>query len=789
MLKNYLLIAWRNFFRTKVISLINLTGLILGVTFSLIILFWVEDEKQVDSFHGHSSRIYNIYEVAFLEGKAEHDYSTPGLLSSEMKKRLPEVEYAAVYAWNTENTFQSGDKIIKQTGQYANEDFLKIFNYPLVAGNISAALSSTSSLAISEKMATIFFGSATNAMGKTLRYNDKDDLKVAAVFINVPANSSIQFDYLINWPLFMQQNPWFTNFGNTSPFVTVLLREGTDPAKFGEKIKDFLDIYENVEAPGYQVELRMQRYDEMYLNSQFRDGLIIGGRIEYVNIFSIVAVFILLIACINFMNLSTARAMKRAKEIGVRKVVGANRKILIGQFMTEAMVLSTASVLAAVALVYLLLPSFNFITQKQIEIPFQDLMFWLKVFGIAVATGVVAGLYPAFYISSFDPVKAIKGKLKYGTNAVVFRKGLVVFQFSLSILLIIGTIAVSKQVNFIQTKNIGFSRENLVYIPIEGELHKNYEFFAKKARSIRGVKDVTWINHAPTDIDMQTNSVYWTGKDPNSRPTFTYVSVGYDFIRTMNARMVQGKDFSPAYPGDKNGFIVNEAAVKKIGFENPINQILTINDWKGPIIGVVKDFNFRSLHEPIRPIIIHLDEKNIWGRILVRTDAGKTHEALSGLEKFCKQLNPRFPFTYEFADEDYLKQYKSEQVTGKLGRYFAGLAIFISCLGLLGLVIFSAEQRTKEIGIRKVLGASVASVFALLSKDFVMLVLIAILIATPVAWWAVNNWLLSFEYRVDLHWWMFAAAGVVAIIIALTTISFQAIKSAFANPIKSLRTE
>lgn len=789
MLKNYLLTAWRNFWRRKVISFINLTGLILGFAFSLMILLWVEDERSIDGFHKNSSRIFNIYEREYADGKVELDYSTPGLLAEEMKKQFPEVAHASVYARNNDKTFQAGDKIIKYNGQYANEDFLKVFNYKLLAGNAKDALSLPVNIAISEKMAVDLFGSVKEAIGKTIRCENRDDFSITAVFENVPANSSITFNYLINWHIFLTQNPWAKDFSNTAPFTTVMLKENADPEQFRAKIKKFLSQYNVDEGPGYSLELDMQRYDEMYLHSNLKGGHISGGRIEYVQLFSIVSIFILLIACINFMNLTTARSLKRAKEIGVRKVAGAVRGSLIVQFIGEAILMSFLAIAIALLVVYLLLPVFNSITGKHIDLPTGDLLFWMKLTAIAMVTGLIAGIYPAFYISSFNPIKALKGNMKHGSEAKLFRKGLVVFQFTLSILLIVGTIVVSRQVDFIQTKNLGYDRENLIYIPLEGDLGSKYSLFKEEAVKLPGIKNITRISSTPTDIDIYTTSVSWNGKDPTAKPSFAHISVGYDFIKSMNAKMLLGRDFSKEFVGDSVRFILNESALKKIGYEQPLNSPLSFWDMKGSIIGVVKDFHMRSLHEPIKPLIIRLGEKETWGSILVRTEAGKVKAALGSLDKLCRQLNPKFPFTYQFADEEYQKLYTGELMIGTLSKCFAALAIFISCLGLLGLVIFTAEQRTKEIGIRKVLGASVGSVFSLLSKEFVKLVLIAIVIATPIAWWAINNWLQSFEYKVDISWWMFAIAGMAALLIALVTVSFQAIKAALANPVKSLRAE
>jgi putative ABC transport system permease protein len=789
MLITNLVNAWRNFRKGKFISAINLGGLTLSVTFCVMILMWVQDEYRIDSFHENTSRIYNVYEREFADGKVVHDYSTPGLLSEELKKKIPEVQYAAVFEQETEGTIHAGGKSIKYSGLYANEDFLKVLTFPLLRGKTEEVLSSPSRIIISERIAIALFGSVDQAMGQTLRYMDRDDFSVSGVMANVPDHSSLKFDYIINWHIFMQQNPWFKDFGNTAPFTTILLKENTDPEKVRAKIKDFLRGYEVGEGPGYRIELDMQPYSEQYLYSNFKDGYISGGRIEYVRIFSIVAAFVLLIACINFMNLSTARSLKRAKEIGVRKVIGANKSTLINQFITEALFLSLLAVIAAVVVVQLLLPAFNNLTGKNISLPWTAYTFWLELTGIAIVCGLLAGIYPAWYISSFDPIKAIKGNIKFRLDAILFRKGLIVFQFTLSVLLAIFTIVVGKQVRFIQNRNIGFDRSNLVYIPIEGNLSKQYEVFKEKAQNIAGIKSVSQMTSRPTSIDSWSTSVSWSGKGANEKPSFAQITVGHGFVETIAGQMIEGRDFSSNYSQDSVAFIVNETALKRIGYKQPINAPLTFGDLKGSIVGVVKDFHFRSVHEAMPPLIIRLSKGLTYGNMIVRIESGNTAAALTGLEKLCKELNPKFPFTFQFADEAYGKLYVSETIIGKLSKYFSALAIVISCMGLLGLIMFSAEQRTKEIGIRKVLGASVSSILRLLSRDFAILIFISILIAIPLSLWISQSWLQSFEYRVSVGWWTFVIAGVATLLITLCTISIQVIRSALSNPVTCLRAE
>jgi putative ABC transport system permease protein len=790
MFKNYLKTAVRNIWKNKAFSFINIIGLALGLTCSLVIMLWVKDEYSVDGFHKNGKQLYSVYEKQYRDGNVSAFFGGPGVMADEMKKVLPDVQYATNYAWNDLSTFEANNKIMKKEGNHAGQDFFKMFSYKLLEGNAINALLNPTDIAISKRMAEDFFGSPAEAIGKTIRYQNNSDFKVSAVFDNLPKNSTQQFDYILSWQHFLQQQEWAKDWTNNGPGCFIMLREGTDAVAFETKISKFLDAYNKEQTSHSYIRLGMSRFSDVYLKSNFdKQGNISGGRIQYVNLFSIVAVFILLIACINFMNLTTARSVKRAKEIGVRKVVGAVRFALIRQFISEALFIVFIAVAIALLFVLFVLPLFNQLTQKQIQIPFSEPSFWLTISGLLIVTGFISGSYPALYLSSFRPVKVLKGLPKFSNSAIWLRKGLVVFQFTLSVILIIGTIVISRQVNFIQTMNLGYNRENLIYVPLEGDLVTKYALFKKEVLNMRGIKDVSRITDNPTQIDNGTGGVQWEGKDPNLDIQFTQSAVGYDFTKTMNLKLVDGRDFSKDFATDSVGYLINESALKIIGYKDPVGKPLTFWQKPGTIIGVLKDFHFNSLHTAINPYVVRLGENIGWGNALVRTQPGKTKEALASLEKITKELNPKFPFTYKFSDEEYAKLYKSEQVVGKLANYFAFLGIFISCLGLLGLVTFTAEQRTKEFGVRKVLGASPFSLFGLLSKEFLLLVLIAMSIASPLAWLTMNNWLEDYEYRINIGWWVFAVAGLAAFIIALITVSTQAIKAAIANPVKSLRTE
>jgi ABC-type antimicrobial peptide transport system permease subunit len=792
MFRNYLLVAVRNLKRNKVFSFINILGLTLGMTCSLMIMLWVQSEYNIDAFNKNSSQLYSVFERQFYNDKVDAFHSTPGLMADEMKRRFSEVEYASGFGWIKTNSFEVGDKIIKEDGGWAGPDFFKMFSYKLLQGDVQTALNSPSGIAVSEKMAERFFGSPQNAINKTVRFNNIRDFKITAVFENIDNNASDKFDYLINWYAFLDDNPWTKDWSiniNDGPRTYILLRPGTNAAVFENRIKNLLENYFKEQRSGFHIELGIQRFDQMYLHSNFRNGEIDGGRIEYVQLLSIIAIFILLIACVNFMNLTTARFMKRAKEIGIRKVAGAVRFSLIKQLIGEAILIAFFSLIIALTISVLVLPTFNSLTHKEIVLPVTSIYFWMSILALTFLTGIIAGSYPAFFLSSFDPVKVLKGSIKTGPRAALLRKGLVVFQFVLSIILIIGTIVVSQQISYLQTKNLGYNKENVINIPLEGNLLTQYDAFKQEALNIPGIDVITRITQIPTKVTSGTSDVGWQNKEPNEKTLFVWASVGYDFVKTLNLEMLHGRDFSEGFPTDSSGYIINESAWKAIGYKDPIGKPFTFWGKTGTIIAVVKDFHFNSLHDPIRPLILRLRENETFGNALIRIEPAKTKQVLQNLDALSRQFNPKFPFTYQFLDEAYQHLYVSEQMINKLSNYFAMLAIFICCLGLLGLVMFSAEQRTKEIGIRKVLGASSASVFALLSKDFLLLVLIAFVIASPFAWWAMHNWLSGFAYRITISWWMFLLAGFLAIMIALATISFQAIKAAIANPVKSLRTE
>ncbi len=789
MIKNFLRTTIRNIRNNKAFSFINIIGLAFGITCSLLILLWVKDEWSYDKGQANGNRMFIIYQRQYIDQKMSAGYYTPGLLATELKKNIPGIEEAIGYMDCNKATFEAEDKILKLDGAWTGADYFKIFSYPLLQGNRATALNEVSKMAISNNMAVKFFGSATAAMGKTIRYRNKTDFTITAVFADLPKNVSRNFDFLLNWTAFVKENSWLEDWRNNSPQTYIMLYPDAKPDQVRKKLTRFLDAYNKTQTASFRIELDMQAFGETYLHSNFVNGRFEGGRIEYVLLFSIVAIFILFIACINFMNLTTARSAKRSKEIGIRKVSGAVRSSLIFQFLSEAIFITLLSVTISVVLLYLILPYFNQLTGKNISFPFLSYSFWFMLAGLTLLTGLVAGSYPAFFLSSFNPVQVLKGPVKFRTDSIFFRKGLVVFQFVLSIILIVGTIYISKQINYVEHINLGYDRENLLFIPLEGNLSNQYPLFKQEAMRFPAIKDISRTSDEPTSVSNATSSVVWEGKDPNTTPQFTTISAGYDFVKTMDLKLLEGRELSPLFASDSAGYLVNEAALKIIQYKNPIGKPLTLWDQKGAIVGVLKDFHYTSLHDPIKPLIVHLGENDGGGVAIIRIRAGMTKPAIDQLGKICKSLNPQFPFSYSFSDEQYQKLYKSEEIVSRLSGQFSVIAIFISCMGLLGLAMFTAEQRTREIGIRKVLGASVVSLFTLMSGEFIILVGIAMLIATPVAWWAMDSWSRDFAYRVKIDWWLFAFAGLTAILIALITVSYQSIKAALINPIQSLRTE
>lgn len=790
MLGMYLQIALRNLLKNKVFSLINMTGLALGAACSLVIGLAVQDETSMDQFLKDKDRRFAVYQREYADGQVTAGYATPAQLGEELKRVIPEIQYGV----NTEqdfNAFRANGKLLHEAGYYAGSDFFQVFGFPILLGQASEVLQNPEGVAISRKMAIASFGSPTAAMGKAIEHgNDKQPFVVRAVFEDLPRHSSMQFDYVLNWKAFLRDNAWGLNWGATGTQTTILLKPGASPAAVESKIRRFLDHYYLDQGPGLREELALQPYGEKYLHSEFRNGVASGGRVDSLRIFSITALFILLIACINFMNLVTARSVKRAREIGVRKVIGAGRMGLINQFMVETLLLVFASIGVGLLLVTLFLPYFDRLTGKQVLFPSSSPAFWLEVLALGVVTGFLSGLYPAFYLSGMQPVRVLKGVVRFSARAVGFRKGLVVFQFVLSIVLITATLVVFRQMNYVRTLDLGYAKDNLLLMDANGNLGTQFDLFRQQAASIPGIVRVSRMGGSPTwGAGGYEDDVRWPGRDPNYRPTFGVMSVGYDFIQTIGLHLVQGRDFSTQFGTDSAAFLINQSAAEKMGLTSPLGHTLTLETGKkGTIIGVIKDAHFSSLCGNIDPLIMSLDNKQ-GGAILVRIAPGHIRETMAGLKRLCTSMNPGSGFLYRFADVEYEKLYADEELTERMGAGFAFLAILVSCLGLLGLSLFTVESRTKEIGIRKVLGAGVANLFTLLSTEFLLLVAIAFVLAVPFSVWVATRWLEGFAYHTALSWWLFGISGVLSFLIALVTVSVQALRVAIMNPVRSLRTD
>ena len=816
LIKHYFKIALRHVWRHRSFSAINIVGLTLGLTCCMFIYVWVADEKSIDNFHEKGDRLYNVYMRTSSVGGVTGRYGAPllfqdkrlGVVIEDAAQSIPDVEAISLYhagytpPWGKRETFKLGDKVYKFEGSRANENFLTMFSFPVIAGDASTALKPGNNVAISRKMSDMFFATPDAAIGQTLRYENKLDLQVTAVVEDLGPNTSMHFDFLASWELHAtSQMDW----ASAVVQVTLLLKPGADPNEVARQLM-VLATPRIEKNEGATTTIGLQPYSDQYLVANFIEGKPDGGRIEYVRIFSGVAVFILVIACLNFMNLATARSAKRAKEVGVRKVIGSSRGHLIGQFFGESLLLSFFALLISVVLIIVLLPAFNEYTGKHIVAPFDQLSTWIAVVGLAIVTGLVAGSYPALFMSSMKPVKVLKGVVSFTRGATWVRRGMAVFQFGLSILLLIATIVMSQQTSYMQNVNLGYNKENLLYLQTEGTLTKfdGYMAFKHAAEKMPGVLMVDKSSEAPHTMSFlvdeddgvrETNQVddsaiKWEGKEKGHKVGFKPTSVGFDFLELMDLHVVDGRGFSRDFPTDSaDAFMINEQAVKEMGVKDPIGKWISAWNKKGHIIGILKNYNINSLHEHIRPLIIDVKEYENFGVVLVRTEAGKTKEAIESLTEVYKAINPEYPFSVRFVEEDQNKMYQSEQTMTKLSNVFAVLAIIISCLGLLGLIMFSAEQRTREIGIRKAMGATVSSIVGLLSKDFVKIVLISFVIATPFAAWVMTQWLNGFAYKIELSWWIFASAGIAALLIALFTISFQAFQSARANPVDSLRSE
>lgn len=781
MLRHNLLLIYRNFKRFKGTFFINLIGLSTGFACAILIFLWVKDEQNVDKFHEKESSLYQLMEHRILDGEIGLSTRTSGLTAPALEEEVPEVEHA-VACFNLDRyTLSVDNKDIQATGQYVGESFFKIFSFPLIQGSASHALADRSSIVISENLAKKLFNT-TDVVGRTIEWQHKEKYQVTGVFEDVPPNSSMQFEFVLPFEVYLEDAEWATRWRTSWPSTYVLLKPGTGVDQFNAKIADLIKRKTNGEIT-HRI-LFAAPYSMTYLYGNYENGQQEGGRIEYVRLFSMIAVFILIIACINFMNLSTAKASRRLKEVGIKKAVGADRSTLIFQYLGESTAMAILSLVVAIGIALLFLPQFNQITGKQLYLRF-DTSLILSFLSITLVTGLIAGSYPALYLSAFNPVKVLKGKMNKSVGELWARKGLVVLQFTLSIILIVSVFVIYKQIEFVQNKHLGYEKDNVLYF---NRLDGNSETFLPEIRKLPGVVSASSFGHDMTGHIASTQGVQWPGKSINDLTEFEMMPINYDMLELLGIEMKKGRTFSREFSTDTLTVIFNEAAIKHIGINDPIGKVVRLWEEEREIIGVVKDFNFESLHEEVKPVVLWLDPERT-DLIAVKIEAGSERETIDRLQSLFKTFNPGFPFEYQFLDQDYQALYVAEQRVSMLSSYFAGLAILISCLGLLGLAAFTAERRIKEIGIRKVMGASEWKIIELLSGDFAKMVLAATIIALPLSFYLTKSWLDRFAYKIGLEWWYFIGAGLLTMLIALLTVSFQTIKAALMNPVESLRSE
>jgi len=787
MLKNYLTIALRSILRHKAYSFINIFGLAIGMASSILILLWVQNERSYDRFHANASQTYRITANAGDFKAAVNPAGMPGGLQAEM----PVIKNTVRLSHPSTSSFEVGTRRFEEKRVfYADSTFLQVFSFPLLKGDVRTALIRPDGVLITEDMAKKYFGQE-DPMGKTLKKDVGTNVVVTGVLANIPSNSHLQFDFILPMSALantydLKERTW-NNF-NFYSYVVLDKHFDPAPAAIAGLQRQMDGIYKKHEK-NLKVNFQLQPLTSIHLHSNLQVDITGHGNIQYVNIFFIVAIFILIVACINFMNLATARSARRAKEVGLRKVVGALRGQLIRQFLGESLLISFISLVMALVLVYVGLPAFNELAGKTLSVHLSDGKLLLTLAGIAAATGIISGSYPALFLSGFQPVKVLKGNLRSLGGNRLFRNGLVVMQFVVSIVLLVGTVVVYNQLTYIKSRNLGFERENLLYMSMNGELYNRRQAFRAELATNPLTNHFTVISDLPTNLTSGTVDVKWPGKDPKTQIVFPSMDVSESFFDVMHMKILNGRVFSTSFTADSNNFILNEKAVRTMGMttRNAVGQQISFASTKGTIIGVVQDFNFKPIQNAIEPLIIRL---NKYGDVvMVRTSTGNTEATISTLEKIAQRLNPSYPFTYNFLDQTLASQYKGEQQMGSIFNLFAALAIFISCLGLYGLSAYLAEQRTKEISVRKVLGASLFNIVRLLSTDFTRLIFIAMVIAIPLSWWAVNSWLQSFAYHVHVGWMIFVLAPLAALLIAWVTVSYESIRAGVANPVKSLRSE
>jgi putative ABC transport system permease protein len=788
MFKSFFTFAFRNLKKNPGFSVINILGLASGLASAMLILIWIEHEVNFDQFHEKKERIYEAWNRFSFSGELNCWNTTPKVLAKTLEQDIPGIERTARADWSRQRLLAVGEKRLNGSGFYTDPGFLEIFSFPLLKGHPKTVLNELNSIVLTESMARKLFGEE-DPMGKTIKIDNKYLVAVSGILKDIPKNTRFQLDYLLNWK-HMEANEGGVddNWGNNSTRTYVLLQPEADLSKIQTQLKTLKPKYDPTEPKWEMFIYPLSRWN---LYSSFSNGVETGGLITFVWLFGIIAGFVLVIACINFMNLSTARSERRAKEVGIRKTLGANKFSLVFQFLTESVLMALLAGILAIGLLYLALPAFNQLAEKDFVIGWAKPEYWMVFLLFVLVTGLLAGSYPAFFLSRFEPVRVLKGTYQPVKSALAPRKILVVFQFSVAIALIVGTIIVRQQIQFAKDRELGYNKNNLLYTWISEEVRNNLVALKTELISSGVASNITATSSPITQCWSDGWGMEWEGKDPSDKTDIDRFTCDGPLVNTFGMRLIAGRDFDLGkFPTDSIGMIINESSLKLMKFKNPIGQVIKDNDVEWHVIGVVKNFIMRSPYSPHKPLIISGPKSKWFNALHIKLNEDRPlSQSLATMERIFKKYNPEYPFNPNFIDKDYAQKFEDENKIGTMAGVFAWLTIFISCMGLFGLATYMAENRTKEIGIRKVLGSSVVGIVRLLSRDFIVLVLIAFVIATPVAWWALAKWLEDYTYRVEISWYVFAASGVLAVLIALITVSYQAIRAAIANPVKSLRTE
>ncbi|MDB5134585.1 MAG: MacB-like core protein [Mucilaginibacter sp.] len=788
MFKTYFKLAYRNIIKDKAYAMINISGLAIGLASSILILLWVQNELSYDKFHKNANQIYRI-SCNLVDSKT---VGTPAGMPAGLKAEMPVVKNAVRIQPGNTTLLETGNKRFQEERVfYADPSFMDVFSYPLVKGDRATALKQEDAVLITQEMATKYFGNE-DPIGKVIRKDNKENMVVTGILANIPANSDLQFDFILPMTSLARTNEDLKNsvWTNFNFYDYLQLDKSFDPSAANLlSLENQIDQVFHKHAADMKATFQLQPLTKIHLLPEELGDLPGHGNAQYVKIFFIIAILILVVACINFMNLATARSARRAKEIGLRKVAGAIRGQLIIQFLSESVFISFLSLLLALGIVIIFLPVFNQLADRKLAIDVSDARLWLSLFGIALLTGLISGSYPALFLSGFNPVKVLKGNVKSMGGNLLFRNALVVIQFMVSIVLLVGTVVIYNQLKFIRDRNPGFEKANLLYMPMTGDIWSKQQALKNELKQNTLTSDFAVITDLPTNLGGWTVSVNWDGKDTHSQMSIPVMAVNEDFTHTFRVKLAAGRSFSGAFKTDSTSYMINEkmAGIMGLNANTAIGKPLTLWGNKGTIVGVVKDFNFKPVQQAIEPLVMPFNK--IGGFLVVRTLPGKTNATIQALAKISQQLNPAYPFKFDFLDQDLANLYKGEQQMGNIFNLFAILGVFISCLGLYGLSAFMAEQRKKEIGVRKVLGASIFNLVYLLSSGITRLILVAIIIAIPFSWYAVNSWLAGFAYHIQVSWLVFFIASLVALGIGWLTMSYESIKAAIVNPIKSLRSE